>query len=170
MTGARNMLKKRQTGGRRAMRWKGPCSVAALTAPPSGSPACSPMRYARNRCVLGIPPCVKSLRSSYTRLHPQMRRTLCVRLSLNHRRVFPQGPAPPSGSHILRCVIRARTRHTLEQLAWHWSHWPGRLVNRQLLRRPLCVRLPSQPPSCLPAGTRPPLHRQELFALTRCDY
>ena len=23
-----------------------------------------------------------------------------------------------------------RTRHTLEPLAWHWSHWPGRLVNR----------------------------------------
>ena len=23
-----------------------------------------------------------------------------------------------------------RTRHTLELLSWHWSHWPGRLVNR----------------------------------------
>ena len=23
-----------------------------------------------------------------------------------------------------------RTRHTLEPLAWHWSHWPRRLVNR----------------------------------------
>ena len=23
-----------------------------------------------------------------------------------------------------------RTRHTLEPLAWHWSHWSGRLVNR----------------------------------------
>jgi len=23
-----------------------------------------------------------------------------------------------------------RTRHTLEPLAWHWSHWPGRLVNQ----------------------------------------
>ena len=23
-----------------------------------------------------------------------------------------------------------RTRHTLEPLSWHWSHWPGRLVNR----------------------------------------
>ena len=22
------------------------------------------------------------------------------------------------------------TRRTLEPLAWHWSHWPGRLVNR----------------------------------------
>jgi len=25
---------------------------------------------------------------------------------------------------------RGRTRHTLEPLAWHWSHCPGRLVNR----------------------------------------
>ena len=26
--------------------------------------------------------------------------------------------------------VRAlRTRHTLEPLARHWSHWPGRLVN-----------------------------------------
>ena len=23
-----------------------------------------------------------------------------------------------------------RTRHTLEPLAWHWSHWPDRLVNQ----------------------------------------
>ena len=23
-----------------------------------------------------------------------------------------------------------KTRHTLEPLAWHWSHWYGRLVNR----------------------------------------
>ena len=23
-----------------------------------------------------------------------------------------------------------RTQHTFEPLAWHWSHWPGRLVNR----------------------------------------
>jgi len=23
-----------------------------------------------------------------------------------------------------------RTRHTSEPLAWHWIHWPGRLVNR----------------------------------------
>ena len=23
------------------------------------------------------------------------------------------------------------TRHTMEPLAWHWSHWPGRLVNRK---------------------------------------
>jgi len=23
-----------------------------------------------------------------------------------------------------------RTRHTLEPLVWHWSHWPGRLVSR----------------------------------------
>jgi len=25
-----------------------------------------------------------------------------------------------------------RTRHTLEPLAWHWSHWPGRLPVREL--------------------------------------
>ena len=24
-----------------------------------------------------------------------------------------------------------RTRHTLEPLAWHWSHWSGGLVNRR---------------------------------------
>ena len=24
------------------------------------------------------------------------------------------------------CLSRLRTRHTLEPLAWHWSHWPGR--------------------------------------------
>ena len=36
-----------------------------------------------------------------------------------------------------RCVFRTcrtkpclRTRHTLEPLDCHWSHWPGRLVNR----------------------------------------
>jgi hypothetical protein len=39
-------------------------------------------------------PCVKSLRSSYTGLHPQTTLT-CSAL---------------------------RTRHTLEPLAWHWSH------------------------------------------------
>ena len=29
-----------------------------------------------------------------------------------------------------RDVKRLRTRHTLRPLARHWSHWPGRLVNR----------------------------------------
>ena len=25
-------------------------------------------------------------------------------------------------------TVSLRTRHTLEPLAWHWSHWPGKLV------------------------------------------
>ena len=36
-----------------------------------------------------------------------------------------------SAEHDSRCVIcPPRTRHTLEPLAWYWSHWPGRLFNR----------------------------------------
>ncbi len=29
-----------------------------------------------------------------------------------------------------------RTWHTLEPLAWHWSHWPGRLVNQPQILNP----------------------------------
>jgi len=32
--------------------------------------------------------------------------------------------------HNVRGVGALRTRHTLETLAWHWNHWPGRLVDR----------------------------------------
>jgi hypothetical protein len=35
---------------------------------------------------------------------------------------------PASGHYSLLDALR--TRHTMEPLAWHWSHWPGRLVNR----------------------------------------
>ena len=35
---------------------------------------------------------------------------------------LPRHPTP-SAPDVLR------TRHTLEPWAWHWSHWPGRLVN-----------------------------------------
>jgi len=37
---------------------------------------------------------------------------------------------PESGRGSGRFQVNLRTRHTLEPLAWHWSHWPGRLVNR----------------------------------------
>ena len=50
-------------------------------------------------------------------------------------------PLPPRGGPVQDPVLTSttreslrphqpslRTRHTLEPLAWHWSHWPGRLV------------------------------------------
>ena len=37
--------------------------------------------------------------------------------------------APQDPTVGLTCWVCLRTRRTLEPLAWHWSHWPGRLVN-----------------------------------------
>ena len=56
--------------------------------------------------------------------------------------------AAPKAAH--KCL---RTRHTLEPLAWHWSHWSGRLVNRVrgkhlFSQAGLCG--PSEAAACLP--------------------
>jgi len=37
---------------------------------------------------------------------------------------------PEIGEDELLKSVALRTRHTMEPLAWHWSHWPGGLVNR----------------------------------------
>ena len=37
--------------------------------------------------------------------------------------------APVAEVHSFLFLFTLGTRHTLEPLAWRWSHWPGRLVN-----------------------------------------